>query len=45
MTSHFREEKVLLPAFARYGKQSHEAIVQMLVEHVHIRRLADRPRI
>ena len=40
-TIHFREEEeVLLPAFARYGSPSHEAIVRMLVEHVHIRRLA-----
>ena len=37
---HFREEEeVLLPAFARYGDPAHPSVVQMLVEHVHIRRL------
>lgn len=39
-THHFREEEdVLLPMFARYGDPSNAAIVQMLVEHIHIRRL------
>ena len=39
---HFREEEeVLLPAFARYGDPASAPIVQMLVEHVHIRRLVD----
>ncbi len=41
-TLHFREEEeVLLPAFARYGDPSVEPVVQVLVEHVHIRRLVD----
>ena len=39
-TRHFREEEeVLLPAFARYGDPSQAPIAQLLVEHVHIRRL------
>jgi hemerythrin-like domain-containing protein len=39
-TRHFREEEeVLLPMFARYGDPSQIAIVQVLVEHIHIRRL------
>ena len=39
-TRHFREEEeVLLPAFARYGDPAVDTVVQMLVEHVHIRRL------
>lgn len=39
-TLHFREEEeVLLPAFARYGDPSVGPVVQMLVEHAHIRRL------
>jgi len=38
---HFREEEeVLLPIFARYGDPWQPDIVQMLVEHVQIRRLA-----
>lgn len=37
---HFREEEeVLLPVFARYGDPGQPAVVRMLVEHVHIRRL------
>jgi hemerythrin-like domain-containing protein len=40
-TRHFREEEeVLLPAFARYGDPADPAIVQMLVEHGQLRRLA-----
>jgi hemerythrin-like domain-containing protein len=40
-TRHFREEEeVLLPAFARYGDLGDPAIVQMLVEHGQLRRLA-----
>jgi iron-sulfur cluster repair protein YtfE (RIC family) len=40
--THFRvEEEVLLPAFARHGPADHPAIVQLLVDHVEIRRRAD----
>jgi iron-sulfur cluster repair protein YtfE (RIC family) len=38
---HFRiEEEILLPAFARRRSPEHEAVVQVLVEHVDIRRRA-----
>lgn len=37
---HFREEEeILFPAFARYGDPSDPLVVQVLVEHVRIRRL------
>ncbi|HUS14834.1 MAG TPA: hemerythrin domain-containing protein [Chloroflexia bacterium] len=40
-TRHFRvEEEVLLPGFARYADPDQPPIVRMLLEHVHIRRLA-----
>jgi hemerythrin-like domain-containing protein len=36
---HFRaEEELLLPAYARYGEHDHPAVVQVLVEHVDLRR-------
>jgi hemerythrin-like domain-containing protein len=36
---HFRvEEESLLPAFARYAEPDHPAVVQVLVEHVDLRR-------
>jgi hemerythrin-like domain-containing protein len=38
---HFRiEEELLLPAFARHGPADHEAVVQVLVDHVELRRRA-----
>lgn len=40
-TRHFREEEeVLLPAYARHADPSDPAVVRVLVDHVHIRRLA-----
>jgi hemerythrin-like domain-containing protein len=37
---HFREEEeVLLPAYARHSDISQEPVIQMLLEHVQIRRL------
>jgi hemerythrin-like domain-containing protein len=40
-TRHFREEEeVLLPAYARHADASDPAVVRVLVDHVHIRRLA-----
>jgi hemerythrin-like domain-containing protein len=40
-TRHFREEEeVLLPAYARRADPSDPAVVRVLVDHVHIRRLA-----
>jgi hemerythrin-like domain-containing protein len=40
-TRHFREEEeVLLPAYARYADPADLAVVRVLVDHVHIRRLA-----
>ena len=40
---HFRiEEEVLLPAFAAYADPDHPVVVQVLLEHVAIRRDADR---
>jgi hemerythrin-like domain-containing protein len=36
---HFRlEEELLLPAYARHGRHDHPAVVQVLVEHVDLRR-------
>lgn len=36
---HFRlEEEALLPAFARHAEHDHPAVVQVLVEHVDLRR-------
>ena len=47
---HFRiEEEVLLPAYARHGAHDHPAVVQVLTDHVDLRRRAwdlaavDRP--
>jgi hypothetical protein len=47
---HFRiEEEVLLPAYARHGAHDHPAVVQVLTDHVDLRRragnlaAADRP--
>jgi len=40
---HFRiEEEVLLPAFAAHADPDHPVVVQVLLEHVAIRRDADR---
>jgi hemerythrin-like domain-containing protein len=40
-TRHFREEEeVLLPAYARRADPSDPSVVRVLVDHVHIRRLA-----
>jgi hypothetical protein len=40
---HFRlEEEVLLPAYAAYGDPEHPAVVRTLLDHVRIRRDADR---
>jgi hypothetical protein len=41
--AHFRlEEELLLPAYAAYGDPRHPAVVQMLVDHMTIRRDAAR---
>jgi hemerythrin-like domain-containing protein len=38
---HFRiEEEVLLPAYARHGPHDHPAVVQVLTDHVDLRRRA-----
>lgn len=38
---HFRlEEEVLLPAYARHGAHDHPAVVQVLTDHVDLRRRA-----
>ena len=40
---HFRlEEEVLLPAYAAYGDLDHPAVVRTLLDHVLIRRDAER---
>ena len=39
---HFRvEEELLLPAYARHGQHDHPAVVQVLVEHVDLRRRSE----
>lgn len=42
---HFREEEeILMPAYSRYASIRHEEMIEMLLEHVHIRALYDAIR-